>query len=163
MNEEAIQSLDADAKGSKVIVVAPIKDEAQVSKSKKEGNEKAIYIINIAGSYIIRDTEDDSDKSYIKELFPKEKLRDVVMSEDESSATISITDDVIDSINKMFGESTKELKLQYQENVVGDMKTLREVFGVKGIYHRLSKVTSKKNVIGKNVDEITDKVVKLKM
>lgn len=169
-NEEAIQSLDADSGNAKMIIIAPIKEVVDSKETpsdnitifKNEGEEKAIYIINVTGSNIAP-ADGKADSSYMSDLFPKEKIRNVELSEDGTTAEISIDDTTIESINKMFGVSTKELKLQYQENVVGDMKTLKETFDIKGVYHRFSKVTSKKNVIGKNEDEIAEKIVKLKI
>lgn len=152
LNEEALQSLDADSRNAKVVLLAPLKEEG--------ADEKALYLINVKGSSIGSDKEEDK---YLQEIFPLDKVRSIeIINDEEPYGIISISDDVIKSFEKVFGDKTEEFKLAYQENVVGDMKAIKDIYGVNGIYHKITKMTFKKNVIGKSNDvESVEEIVKL--
>lgn len=154
LNEEALQSLDADAGKSKVLLLCPLKEEG--------AEEKSIYILNVDGSTIGSDKEDDK---YLQEVFPLDKVRSIVVSDNDEATigTISITKEVIDSFDKVFNKKDTEFKLVYQENIIGDMKSIKEIYDVNGIYHKITKVSYKKNTIGKSSDvENVEEVVELK-
>jgi hypothetical protein len=155
LNEESLQSLDADSGSVSVIVVAPIKEE--------KAEEKTIYIINTAGSNIGSDKKEDE---YLREIFPPEKVRKVtiIKNEDgENVGIVDISDDIIASFNRIFGETAVDMKLVYQESVSGDMKSLKDIYNIKGIYHKISKLSFKKNVIGKSSDvDNIEEVVQIK-
>jgi len=51
LNEEALQSLDADSGNAKIIILAPLKEEG--------ADEKALYLINVKGSSIGSDKEEN--------------------------------------------------------------------------------------------------------
>lgn len=152
LNEEAVQSIDADAGDAKIIFIAPLKEEG--------ADEHCLYILNVSDSTIVSEKEEDS---YIREIVPVEKLRKVVINEEDNTGTIKIDDDTVKSFNKVFGESIKEFKLAYQESVVGDMKSFKDMYDVKGIFHKITKPTFKKSVIGKSTDvENIEEVINLK-
>lgn len=141
LNDLALQSLNADEGNSKIIIVCPLKEEG--------AEEKSIYIINIDGSPIGSTKEEDK---YLQEIFPLDKIRKVDLIEnnnEETTGVINITNDVIDSFNKVFGKKDTEFKLVYQENVIGDMKSVKDIYDVTGVYHKITRVAYKKNVIGK--------------
>jgi len=152
LNEEALQSLDADSGNAKIIILAPLKEEG--------ADEKALYLINVKGSSIGSDKEENK---YLQEIFPLDKVRSIeIINDEEPHGIVSISDDVIKSFEKVFGDKAEEFKLAYQENVVGDMKALKDIYGVNGIYHKITKMTFKKNVIGKSNDvESVEEIVKL--
>lgn len=152
LNEEALQSLDADSGNAKIVILAPLKEEG--------ADEKAIYLINVNGSNIGSDKEEDK---YLQEVFPLDKVRSIeIINDEELYGLITISDEVINSFEKVFGKSSEEFKLAYQENVVGDMKSVKDIYGVNGIYHKITKLTFKKNVIGKSSDvENVEEIVKL--
>lgn len=154
LNEEALQSLNADAEESKLLILAPLKEEG--------ADEKTIYLININGSNIGSEKEEDK---YLLDIFPLDKIRHIklIKDEDETSGIISITDDVIESFEKVFGTTTDTFKLAYQENVVGDMRSIKDIYNISGTYHKITRTSFKKNVIGKSTDvEQVEEIVKLK-
>lgn len=154
LNEEALQSLNADAEEAKLLIVAPLKEEG--------ADEKTLYLINITGTNIGSEKEEDK---YLLEIFPMDKIRKIklVKDEDEVSGVIPIDDAAIESFDKVFGATTDTFKLAYQENVVGDMKSVKDIYNISGTYHKITRTSFKKNVIGKStdVDEV-EEIVKLK-
>ena len=153
LNEEALQSIDADAGNAKVILVAPLKEEG--------GEENCIYLINITDSVVASEKEEDK---YIRELVPIASVRDVIVKEeDETYGVIAITDEIISSFDKLFKSATSTFKLAYQEVTTGEMKSFKEMYDLKGIYHKIVKPTFKKNMIGKTTDvEQIEEVINLK-
>ena len=154
LNEEALQSIDADAGDAKVILVAPLKEEG--------AEENNIYIINVTNSTVASDKEEDK---YIREFVPADKVRTVTIKDEENEiyGIVSIDDETIKSFDKVFKSNVSDFKLAYQENVVGDMKSFKEMYDLKGIYHKIVKPAFKKSVIGKtnDVDQI-EEVINLK-
>lgn len=154
LNEEALQSIDADAGDPKFIIVAPLKEEG--------AEENCLYLINVTGSSITSNKEEDK---YIKEFVPESKVRTVIIKEEENETygVVTIDDDVISSFDKVFKSDINTFKLAYQENAIGDMKSFKEMYDLKGTYHKIVKPTFKKNVIGKANDvEQVEEIINLK-
>lgn len=156
LNEEALQSLNADAGNAKIIIVAPLKEEG--------ADERSLYLLNVTGSNIGSEKEEDK---YLLDIFPLEKVRMVeVIVDDETGDTtgiIKISDDVVKLFDKLFGTTSNSFKLVYQENVVGDMKSIKDIYNVEGTYHKIARTSFKKNVIGKSTDvDYVEEIVKLK-
>lgn len=150
-NEEAVQSLNLDASGSKVMFVVTLKEETE---NNKDNRESSIYVVNIKGSSL------ESNIEILKEYVAPEMLRSVTVN-DDGTAIIKIDDNALSVFEKLF-KNEEELKILYQENLTGELKLLRDSYDINEVFHKVSKVNTKRNIIGKE-DEIqsVEKVVKI--
>ena len=150
-NEEAVQSLNLDASGSKVMFVVTLKDETE---NNKDNRESSIYVVNIKGSSL------ESNIEILKEYVAPEMLRSVTVN-DDGTAIIKIDDNALSVFEKLF-KNENELKILYQENLTGELKLLKDSYDITEIFHKVSKVNTKRNIIGKE-DEVqrVEKVIKI--
>ena len=150
-NEEAVQSLNLDASGAKVMFVVTLKEETE---NNKDNRESSIYVVNIKGSSL------ESNIEMLKEYVAPEMLRSVTVN-DDGTAIIKIDDNALSVFEKLF-KNEEELKILYQENLTGELKLLRDSYDINEVFHKVSKVNTKRNIIGKE-DEIqsVEKVVKI--
>lgn len=150
-NEEAVQSLNLDASGSKVMFIVTLKDETE---NNKDNRESSIYVVNIKGSSL------ESNIEMLKEYVAPEMLRSVTVN-DDGTAIIKIDDNALSVFEKLF-KNENELKILYQENLTGELKLLKDSYDINEVFHKVSKVNTKRNIIGKG-DEIqsVEKVVKI--
>ena len=150
-NEEAVQSLNLDASGAKVMFVVTLKEETE---NNKDNRESSIYVVNIKGSSL------ESNIEILKEYVAPEMLRSVTVN-DDGTAIIKIDDNALSVFEKLF-KNEEELKILYQENLTGELKLLRDSYDINEVFHKVSKVNTKRNIIGKE-DEIqsVEKVVKI--
>jgi len=150
-NEEAVQSLNLDASGAKVMFVVTLKEETE---NNKDNRESSIYVVNIKGSSL------ESNIEILKEYVAPEMLRSVTVN-DDGTAIIKIDDNALSVFEKLF-KNEDELKILYQENLTGELKLLKDSYDINEVFHKVSKVNTKRNIIGKE-DEIqsVEKVVKI--
>lgn len=150
-NEEAVQSLNLDASGAKVMFVVTLKDETE---NNKDNRESSIYVVNIKGSSL------ESNIEMLKEYVAPEMLRSVTVN-DDGTAIIKIDDNALSVFEKLF-KNENELKILYQENLTGELKLLKDSYDINEVFHKVSKVNTKRNIIGKG-DEVqsVEKVVKI--
>lgn len=150
-NEEAVQSLNLDASGAKVMFVVTLKDETE---NNKDNRESSIYVVNIKGSSL------ESNIEMLKEYIAPEMLRSVTVN-DDGTAIIKIDDNALSVFEKLF-KNEDELKILYQENLTGELKLLKDSYDINEVFHKVSKVNTKRNIIGKG-DEVqsVEKVVKI--
>lgn len=150
-NEEAVQSLNLDASGAKVMFVVTLKDETE---NNKDNRESSIYVVNIKGSSL------ESNIEMLKEYVAPEMLRSVTVN-DDGTAIIKIDDNALSVFEKLF-KNEDELKILYQENLTGELKLLKDSYDINEVFHKVSKVNTKRNIIGKG-DEVqsVEKVVKI--
>lgn len=150
-NEEAVQSLNLDASGAKVMFVVTLKEETE---NNKDNRESSIYVVNIKGSSL------ESNIEILKEYVAPEMLRSVTVN-DDGTAIIKIDDNALSVFEKLF-KNEDELKILYQENLTGELKLLKDSYDINEVFHKVSKVNTKRNIIGKG-DEVqsVEKVVKI--
>ncbi|HQM90067.1 MAG TPA: hypothetical protein PLI56_08020, partial [Exilispira sp.] len=150
-NEEAVQSLNLDASGSKVMFVVTLKNETE---NNKDNRESSIYVVNIKGSSLENNIE------MLKEYVAPEMLRSVTVN-DDGTAIIKIDDNALSVFEKLF-KNENELKILYQENLTGELKLLKDSYDINEVFHKVSKVNTKRNIIGKE-DEVqcVEKVIKI--
>jgi len=150
-NEEAVQSLNLDASGAKVMFVVTLKEETE---NNKDNRESSIYVVNIKGSSL------ESNIEMLKEYVAPEMLRSVTVN-DDGTAIIKIDDNALSVFEKLF-KNENELKILYQENLTGELKLLKDSYDINEVFHKVSKVNTKRNIIGKG-DEVqsVEKVVKI--
>ena len=150
-NEEAVQSLNLDASGAKVMFVVTLKEETE---NNKDNRESSIYVVNIKGSSL------ESNIEMLKEYVAPEMLRSVTVN-DDGTAIIKIDDNALSVFEKLF-KNENELKILYQENLTGELNLLKDSYDINEVFHKVSKVNTKRNIIGKE-DEIqsVEKVVKI--
>ena len=150
-NEEAVQSLNLDASGAKVMFVVTLKNETE---NNKDNRESSIYVVNIKGSSL------ESNIEMLKEYVAPEMLRSVTVN-DDGTAIIKIDDNALSVFEKLF-KNENELKILYQENLTGELKLLKDSYDINEVFHKVSKVNTKRNIIGKG-DEVqsVEKVVKI--
>lgn len=150
-NEEAVQSLNLDASGAKVMFIVTLKEETE---NNKDNRESSIYVVNIKGSSL------ESNIEMLKEYVAPEMLRSVTVN-DDGTAIIKIDDNALSVFEKLF-KNENELKILYQENLTGELKLLKDSYDINEVFHKVSKVNTKRNIIGKE-DEIqrVEKVIKI--
>ena len=150
-NEEAVQSLNLDASGAKVMFVVTLKEETE---NNKDNRESSIYVVNIKGSSL------ESNIEMLKEYVAPEMLRSVTVN-DDGTAIIKIDDNALSVFEKLF-KNENELKILYQENLTGELKLLKDSYDINEVFHKVSKVNTKRNIIGKG-DEVqsVEKIVKI--
>ena len=150
-NEEAVQSLNLDASGAKVMFVVTLKEETE---NNKDNRESSIYVVNIKGSSL------ESNIEMLKEYVAPDMLRSVTVN-DDGTAVIKIDDNALSVFEKLF-KNEDELKILYQENLTGELKLLKDSYDIFEVFHKVSKVNTKRNIIGKG-DEVqsVEKVVKI--
>lgn len=150
-NEEAVQSLNLDASGAKVMFVVTLKNETE---NNKDNRESSIYVVNIKGSSL------ESNIEMLKEYVAPEMLRSVTVN-DDGTAIIKIDDNALSVFEKLF-KNENELKILYQENLTGELKLLKDSYDINEVFHKVSKVNTKRNIIGKG-DEVqsVEKVIKI--
>ena len=87
-------------------------------------------------------------------------LRSVTVN-DDGTAIIKIDDNALSVFEKLF-KNENELKILYQENLTGELKLLKDSYDINEVFHKVSKVNTKRNIIGKG-DEVqsVEKVVKI--
>jgi len=78
-NEEAVQSLNLDASGAKVMFVVTLKNETE---NNKDNRESSIYVVNIKGSSL------ESNIEMLKEYVAPEMLRSVTVNDDDNLSRI---------------------------------------------------------------------------
>lgn len=150
-NEEAVQSLNLDASGSKVMFIVTLKDETE---NNKDNRESSIYVVNIKGSSL------ESNIEMLKEYVAPEMLRSVTVN-DDGTAIIKIDDNALSVFEKLF-KNENELKILYQENLTGELKLLKDSYDINEVFHKVSKVNTKRNIIGKGGEvQSVEKVVKI--
>lgn len=150
-NEEAVQSLNLDASGSKVMFIVTLKDETE---NNKDNRESSIYVVNIKGSSL------ESNIEMLKEYVAPEMLRSVTVN-DDGTAIIKIDDNALSVFEKLF-KNEDELKVLYQENLTGELKLLKDSYDINEVFHKVSKVNTKRNIIGKGGEvQSVEKVVKI--
>jgi hypothetical protein len=150
-NEEAVQSLNLDASGAKVMFVVTLKDETE---NNKDNRESSIYVVNIKGSSL------ESNIEMLKEYVAPEMLRSVTVN-DDGTAIIKVDDNALSVFEKMF-KNEDELKVLYQENITGELKLLKDSYDISEVFHKVSKVNTKRNIIGKGSEvQSVEKIVKI--
>lgn len=150
-NEEAVQSLNLDASGAKVMFVVTLKDETE---NNKDNRESSIYVVNIKGSSL------ESNIEMLKEYIAPEMLRSVTVN-DDGTAIIKIDDNALSVFEKLF-KNEDELKVLYQENLTGELKLLKDSYDISEVFHKVSKVNTKRNIIGKGSEvQSVEKIVKI--
>lgn len=150
-NEEAVQSLNLDASGAKVMFVVTLKDETE---NNKDNRESSIYVVNIKGSSL------ESNIEMLKEYIAPEMLRSVTVN-DDGTAIIKIDDNALSVFEKLF-KNEDELKVLYQENLTGELKLLKDSYDINEVFHKVSKVNTKRNIIGKGGEvQSVEKIVKI--
>lgn len=150
-NEEAVQSLNLDASGAKVMFVVTLKDETE---NNKDNRESSIYVVNIKGSSL------ESNIEMLKEYVAPEMLRSVTVN-DDGTAIIKIDDNALSVFEKLF-KNEDELKVLYQENLTGELKLLKDSYDISEVFHKVSKVNTKRNIIGKGSEvQSVEKIVKI--
>lgn len=150
-NEEAVQSLNLDASGAKVMFVVTLKDETE---NNKDNRESSIYVVNIKGSSL------ESNIEMLKEYIAPEMLRSVTVN-DDGTAIIKIDDNALSVFEKLF-KNEDELKILYQENLTGELKLLKDSYDISEVFHKVSKVNTKRNIIGKGSEvQSVEKIVKI--
>lgn len=150
-NEEAVQSLNLDASGAKVMFVVTLKDETE---NNKDNRESSIYVVNIKGSSLENNIE------MLKEYIAPEMLRSVTVN-DDGTAIIKIDDNALSVFEKLF-KNEDELKVLYQENLTGELKLLKDSYDINEVFHKVSKVNTKRNIIGKGSEvQSVEKIVKI--
>lgn len=150
-NEEAVQSLNLDASGAKVMFVVTLKDETE---NNKDNRESSIYVVNIKGSSL------ESNIEMLKEYVAPEMLRSVTVN-DDGTAIIKVDDNALSVFEKLF-KNEDELKVLYQENITGELKLLKDSYDISEVFHKVSKVNTKRNIIGKGSEvQSVEKIVKI--
>jgi len=150
-NEEAVQSLNLDASGAKVMFVVTLKEETE---NNKDNRESSIYVVNIKGSSL------ESNIEMLKEYVAPEMLRSVTVN-DDGTAIIKIDDNALSVFEKLF-KNENELKILYQENLTGELKLLKDSYDINEVFHKVSKVNTKRNIIGKGSEvQSVEKIVKI--
>lgn len=150
-NEEAVQSLNLDASGAKVMFVVTLKDETE---NNKDNRESSIYVVNIKGSSL------ESNIEMLKEYVAPEMLRSVTVN-DDGTAIIKVDDNALSVFEKLF-KNEDELKVLYQENLTGELKLLKDSYDISEVFHKVSKVNTKRNIIGKGSEvQSVEKIVKI--
>lgn len=150
-NEEAVQSLNLDATGSKIIFVITLKDETE---DNKDNRESSIYIVNAKNSNL------ESNIELLKEYISPEMLREVHISED-GSGYIEVSNNVISTFDKLFKDN-EELKILYQENITGELKMFKDSYNINEVFHKVAKLNTKRNIIGKDDEQKSvEKVIKI--
>jgi hypothetical protein len=150
-NEEAVQSLNLDASGAKVMFVVTLKDETE---NNKDNRESSIYVVNIKGSSL------ESNIEMLKEYIAPEMLRNVTVN-DDGTAIIKVDDNALSVFEKLF-KNEDELKVLYQENLTGELKLLKDSYDINEVFHKVSKVNTKRNIIGKGSEvQSVEKIVKI--
>lgn len=150
-NEEAVQSLNLDASGAKVMFVVTLKNETE---NNKDNRESSIYVVNIKGSSL------ESNIEMLKEYVAPEMLRSVTVN-DDGTAIIKIDDNALSVFEKLF-KNEDELKVLYQENLTGELKLLKDSYDINEVFHKVSKVNTKRNIIGKGSEvQSVEKIVKI--
>ena len=150
-NEEAVQSLNLDATGSKIIFVITLKDETE---DNKDNRESSIYIVNAKNSNL------ESNIELLKEYISPEMLREVHISED-GSGYIEVDNNVISTFDKLFKDN-EELKILYQENITGELKMFKDSYNINEVFHKVAKLNTKRNIIGKDDEQKSvEKVIKI--
>ena len=150
-NEEAVQSLNLDATGSKIIFVITLKDKTE---NNKDNRESSIYVVNVKNSNL------ESNIELLKEYISPEMLREVHISED-GSGYIKIDDNVISTFDKLFKDN-EELKILYQENITGELKMFKDSYNINEVFHKVAKLNTKRNIIGKDDEQKSvEKVIKI--
>ena len=150
-NEEAVQSLNLDASGAKVMFVVTLKNETE---NNKDNRESSIYVVNIKGSSL------ESNIEMLKEYVAPEMLRSVTVN-DDGTAIIKIDDNALSVFEKLF-KNENELKILYQENLTGELKLLKDSYDINEVFHKVSKVNTKRNIIGKGSEvQSVEKIVKI--
>ena len=150
-NEEAVQSLNLDATGSKIIFVITLKDETE---DNKDNRESSIYVVNIKNSNL------ESNIELLKEYVSPEMLREVHISED-GSGYIEVDNNVISTFDKLFKDN-EELKILYQENITGELKMFKDSYNINEVFHKVAKLNTKRNIIGKDdVQTSVEKTIKI--
>jgi len=150
-NEEAVQSLNLDATGSKIIFVITLKDKTE---NNKDNRESSIYVVNVKNSNL------ESNIELLKEYISPEMLREVHISED-GSGYIKIDDNVISTFDKLFKDN-EELKILYQENITGELKMFKDSYNISEVFHKVAKLNTKRNIIGKDDEQKSvEKVIKI--
>ena len=150
-NEEAVQSLNLDATGSKIIFVITLKDETE---DNKDNRESSIYVVNIKNSNL------ESNIELLKEYVSPEMLREVHISED-GSGYIEVDNNIISTFDKLFKDN-EELKILYQENITGELKMFKDSYNINEVFHKVAKLNTKRNIIGKDDEQKSvEKVIKI--
>ena len=150
-NEEAVQSLNLDATGSKIIFVITLKDETE---DNKDNRESSIYVVNIKNSNL------ESNIELLKEYVSPEMLRNIHISED-GSGYIEVDNNVISTFDKLFKDN-EELKILYQENITGELKMFKDSYNINEVFHKVAKLNTKRNIIGKDDEQKSvEKVIKI--
>lgn len=150
-NEEAVQSLNLDATGSKIIFVITLKDKTE---NNKDNRESSIYVVNVKNSNL------ESNIELLKEYISPEMLREVHISED-GIGYIKIDDNVMSTFDKLFKDN-EELKILYQENITGELKMFKDSYNINEVFHKVAKLNTKRNIIGKDDEQKSvEKVIKI--
>ena len=150
-NEEAVQSLNLDATGSKIIFVITLKDKTE---NNKDNRESSIYVVNVKNSNL------ESNIELLKEYISPEMLREVHISED-GIGCIKIDDNVMSTFDKLFKDN-EELKILYQENITGELKMFKDSYNISEVFHKVAKLNTKRNIIGKDDEQKSvEKVIKI--
>ena len=150
-NEEAVQSLNLDATGSKIIFVITLKDKTE---NNKDNRESSIYVVNVKNSNL------ESNIELLKEYISPEMLREVRISEN-GIGYIKIDDNVMSTFDKLFKDN-EELKILYQENITGELKMFKDSYNISEVFHKVAKLNTKRNIIGKDDEQKSvEKVIKI--
>jgi hypothetical protein len=152
LNPEAIETMDLDTEGAKVILI-----ETTNVEHKKQPKE--ILIIKTNGSLC-------DDLENIKDVFPPDHIRTVAVKNENGeivSGSIDLNQDTVNGIKAIFGKDKDEFKLLACniESPLG--KEFKEQFDISNIFYRFAYITDKRNSIGKekNVKETTEERVSI--
>ena len=66
------------------------------------------------------------------------------------------------SVENAFYETQKELKILYQENITGELKMFKDSYNISEVFHKVAKLNTKRNIIGKDDEQKSvEKVIKI--
>ena len=151
LNTEALETMDLDNKGSKVIII-------KASDPEKVKNKTEILIMKVNGSLC-------DDPENIKEVFNPELIREVNIEETEDGnvGSFIMPESSINIIKESIDSEKPEYKLLVcnAESSLG--KEFREQFDIQGNYYRLANINDKRVSIGKekgvkSAEEVIERV-----
>jgi hypothetical protein len=140
-NSEAVETMELDVEGSKVILIECAGSD---SEKKKPINEVLVFKTN--GSLC-------DDIENIKDVFPPEKIRTVALN--DGIGEITVDEETLNTLVTDLGtENEFKLLVVNTESVLG--KEFREQFDIQSTYYRFAGVSDKRDSIGKEKNVIKD-------
>jgi hypothetical protein len=138
LNSEAIETMELDVEGSKVIIL-------EITEVEKKRIPKEILIVKTNGSLC-------DDIENIKDVFPPERIRKVTVEtypDDSILGFVDIDNNVVDSIKGIFGDKDEfKLLVCNTDSPLG--KEFKEQFDIQNSFYRFAYINDKRSSVGKD-------------